>query len=251
MEAGASSQNGSDERPHQTIGNAFCIMLCSADLPPKFWEYAFYFFLRIHAVLPHGKNTILPYQKATLRMPDLSRLRTFGCRIYALSTRRLQGKVTTDNIICGKLLGYGGSMKNCIYINDATRKIGRATHASFDEAQLSTPVADLNSNSLAFWGALNRNPCTTVPPVDEVLTPPTQFCVFAGESPFLRVATVVIPIKCTFESLGLLLEEDPMSHRNIIADVRQLSSASQVDWQELLQFHTVIQVDATPVFSVK
>jgi hypothetical protein len=142
-------------------------------------------------------------------------------------------------------------MKNFIYINDATRKIGRATHASFDEAQLSTPVADPNSNSLALWGALNRNPGTTVPPVDEVLTPPTQFCVFAGESPFLRVATVVIPIKCTFELLGLLLEEDPMYHRNIIADVRQLSSASQVDWQELLQFHTVIQVDATPVFSVK
>jgi hypothetical protein len=184
-------------------------------------------------------------------MPDLSRLHTFGCRIYALSTRRHQGKVTTDNIICGKLLSYGGSMKNFIYINNATRKIGRPTHASFDEAQLSTPVADLNSNSLALWGALNRNPGITAPPVDEILTPRTQFFVFAGEYPFLRVAAVVIPIKCNFDSLGLILEEDPMSHRNIIADVRKLSSASQVDWQELLQFRTVIQVDANPVFSIK
>jgi hypothetical protein len=41
-----------------------------------------------------------------------------------------------------------------------------------------------------------------------------------------------------------------MSLRNIIADVQQFSSASQVDWQELLQFHTVIQVDADKVFSV-
>jgi hypothetical protein len=206
-------------------------MLCSADLPPKFWEYAFYFFLRIHDVLPHGNNTISPYQKATLSLPDLSRLRTFGCRIYALSTRRRQGKVTTDNVICGKLLGYGGSMKNFIYINNVTRKIGRATHASFDKAQLSTPVADLNSNSLELWGALNRNPVTTAPPVDEVITPPILFYVFAEESPFLRVATVVIPIKCNFDSLGLILEEDPMSHRNIIADVQKFSSASQVDWQ--------------------
>jgi hypothetical protein len=187
--AGASSQNGWAERPHQKIGNAVRVMLCSADIPPKFWEYAFYFFLRIHAVLPHGKNTISPYQKTTLHMPDLSRLRTFGCRIYTLSTRRRQGKVTTNNIICGKLLGYGGSMKNFIYINNATRKIGRATQASFDEAQISTPVADLNSNSLALWGALNRNPGTTAPPVDEILTPPTKCCGFAGESPFLRVAT--------------------------------------------------------------
>jgi hypothetical protein len=109
----------------------------------------------------------------------------------------------------------------------------------------------MNSNSLAVWGTLNINPGTTITPVDEVLTPPTQFCVFAGESPFLRVATVVISIKCTFESLVMILEEDPMSHIKTIADIRQLSSASQVDWQEVLQFHTVIQVDATPVFSVK
>jgi hypothetical protein len=114
-------------------------MLCSADLPTKFWEYAFYFFLRIHDVLPHGKNTISPYKKATLCMLDLSRLHTFGCRIYALSTRRRQGKVTTDNIICGKLLGYGGSMNNFIYINDATRKIGRAAHASFDRRNSPRP----------------------------------------------------------------------------------------------------------------
>jgi hypothetical protein len=170
------------------------------------------FLLRIHAVLPHGKNIISPYQKAILRMPNLSRPRAFGCRIYALSTGRHEGKVTTDSIICGKLLGYGGSMKNFIYINDTTRKIGRATHASFDEAQLSTPVADLKLNSLALWGALNRNPGTSIPPVDEVLAPPTHFCVFTGESPFLRFITVNISIKCTFESLDLMLEEDPMFH---------------------------------------
>jgi hypothetical protein len=34
--AGASSHNCSAERPHQTIGNAVRVMLCSADLPPKF-----------------------------------------------------------------------------------------------------------------------------------------------------------------------------------------------------------------------
>jgi hypothetical protein len=141
-------------------------------------------------------------------------------------------------------------MNNFIYINNATRKIGRATHASFDEAQLSTPVADLNSNSLALWGALNRNRGTTIPPMDEVLILPTQFGVFAGEYSFLRVTTVIISIRCTFESLGLMLEEYPMSHCNIIAYVRRFSSASRVGWKELLQFHTVVQVDAAPVFSI-
>jgi hypothetical protein len=204
MGAGASSQNGSAERPHQIIGNAVRVMLCSED-PPKILGIRILLFLRIHDVLTHGKNMVSPYQTATLRVPDLSRFRTCGCRIYALSIHHHQGKVTMDNNICGKLLGYGGSIKKIIYINDTTQKIGRATHASFDEAQLSTPVTDLNSNSSALWGALNINPGTMIPPVDEVVTPPTQFCVFAGESPFIRVTTVIISIRCSFELLGLML----------------------------------------------
>jgi hypothetical protein len=44
-------------------------------------------------------------------------------------------------------------MKTFIYRNDKTGKEGRATHAKFDKAQLSAPVADLSPNSLALWGA--------------------------------------------------------------------------------------------------
>jgi hypothetical protein len=54
--ARASSQNGSVERPHSTIGAAIRAMLYSSALEPKFWEYAFYFYLRVHTVLPPGKN---------------------------------------------------------------------------------------------------------------------------------------------------------------------------------------------------
>jgi hypothetical protein len=134
--AGASSQNGSAELPHQTIGNAVRAMLLGAKPPPKFWEYAFYFFSCIHVILPHGKNLISPYQQITGLPPDLSCLRTFGCRMYALPTTHRDSKATTSNIIQGTLLGYGGSMKYFVYLNDRTGKIGRATHATFDEAQL-------------------------------------------------------------------------------------------------------------------
>jgi hypothetical protein len=115
--AGSSSQNGLGERPHQTIGNAIRVVLYSARLSAKYWEYAFYFFIRVHNVLPHGKNDISPYHKATGHPADLSRLRTFGCRINALSTTPRDGKVSTENIIQGRLLGYGGSMKKIILLN--------------------------------------------------------------------------------------------------------------------------------------
>jgi hypothetical protein len=56
-------------------------------IPPPNYRNTHFIFLRIHDVLPHGRNTISLYQKATLRMPDLSRLRAFGCPIYTLSAR--------------------------------------------------------------------------------------------------------------------------------------------------------------------
>jgi hypothetical protein len=89
-----------------------------------------------------------------------------------------------------------------------------------------------------------------IPPEEEAVTPPHQLCAFTEESPFLRVTTVLIGIKCTFDSLGLMFDDDPMYHRNIIADGKHLFYASQVDCQRLLQFHTVIQVDTASVFSV-
>jgi hypothetical protein len=83
--AEASSQNGSGERSYQTIGNAVRTMLYSAGFTPRYWEYAFYFYLRIHAVFPHGENIISPYHKVVDHPVDLLLLRAFGCRMYTLS----------------------------------------------------------------------------------------------------------------------------------------------------------------------
>jgi hypothetical protein len=246
--AGSSSQKGADERPHQTIANAVRTMLISAHLPPRYWEYVFYFFLRIHTILPHGTNTESPYYKATNKQPDLSRLRTFGCRIYALGTKKQLEKLTTDNIICGCFLGYGGSMKNFIYENLESHRICRATHATFGEAGLNSPLADLTPNSRALWNALSRSPGTSIGPTDEILTPPENFCVFAESSPFIITQVVTVPLKCTLDLLGLILEADPMSRRNIIVNVTEFSSASHVDWEHDLWSRTIIMVDFTPVF---
>jgi hypothetical protein len=113
--AGASSQNGSGERPHSTIGNAVRAMLYSADLLTKFWEYDFCFYLRVRIVLPHGTNKLSPYDLVKGTPADVSNLRTFGCLVYAISTKRRDAKLTTENILRAKFLGYGGSMKTFIY----------------------------------------------------------------------------------------------------------------------------------------
>jgi hypothetical protein len=248
--ASASNQNPTAERPHQTIANAIRAMLFGANIPPKYWEYAFYFFLRIHTVLPHGKKTVSPYHMATNRPADLTRLRTFGCVIYALSTKKRIGKLTMENVSKGIFLGYGASMKTFIYENIRTRRICRATHATFDEAQLNALPRDLSPNSKALWSALSSQPGTPLDPSDTVLTPPENFCVFAESSPFLRTFVVRIAVLCAFPHLGLLLVSDPMSRRNIVSEVTEFSSAAKIDWEHDLRYRTIIQVDDTPVFLV-
>jgi hypothetical protein len=81
-----------------------------APVPPApDWEYAFYLFLRIHAILPHGDNKITPNRIIAGHDAEVNNLHTFGCRVYALPLTRRDGKVTTDNIIkvtiFGTLLG--------------------------------------------------------------------------------------------------------------------------------------------------
>jgi hypothetical protein len=83
----SSHQNGPGERPHRTIANAICTMLAGAALPNKFWPYAFHHFLQIYNVTVHGDKKALPFELCSGRKPDLSLLRVFGCRVYALPTR--------------------------------------------------------------------------------------------------------------------------------------------------------------------
>jgi histone deacetylase 1/2 len=47
-----SSQNGPVERGHRTLGNTIRALLTGANLPIKFWPYAFYHALRMSNALP-------------------------------------------------------------------------------------------------------------------------------------------------------------------------------------------------------
>jgi hypothetical protein len=123
------------------------------------------------------------------------------------------------------------------------------THVTFDEAQLTARKDRLTPTYQALWSALQRPPGTDAPDVDDILTPPDKFCVFADESPFIKVTTVEIATIYSHAAYGLLFETDPMSRRNVIIDVVPSSSCSRIKWKTRLQFHTVVQVEYIPVYS--
>jgi hypothetical protein len=82
----SSHQNGPGERPHQTIGDALRAMLSGANLQPNFWPYAFYHYLRLYNYVPHGDCPSIPYEMCGAPLPNLAKLRTFGCRIHVRPT---------------------------------------------------------------------------------------------------------------------------------------------------------------------
>ena len=86
------------------------------------------------------------------------------------------------------------------------------------------------------------------PTSKEIITPPEELDIFAEYTPFLFCTTLEIPIKCTCDLLGICLEADPMTKRNIIVDVVENSSASHLDWQPKLLNHTIVKVGPTPVY---
>jgi hypothetical protein len=82
--ANSSHQNGPGERPHQTITDGMHSMLAGAAMPMKFWPYAFPHFLRIYNATVHADKDATPYELCSGSQPNLSLLRVFGCRVYAL-----------------------------------------------------------------------------------------------------------------------------------------------------------------------
>ena len=180
----SSHQNGRVERPHQDIGKGIRALLYGASMPYNMWEHAFLYLIHVLNVTPHGTNAVTPYQKVTNRVPDLSHLRSFGCKMFALDSKKRDGKQSIENSIPGRFLCYGGSMKIFWYKRDQTGEICRAQYARFDEANRDAPPDSLTPNERALWNALDRS-TGDKPDTDEVLTPPTDFCVFCEHIPFI------------------------------------------------------------------
>lgn len=69
-----SSMNGMGERPHSTIGDTLRSILYASGLEQKYWKFAFYHYLHLYNLVPHGDRSSSPYELIRGRKPDISRL---------------------------------------------------------------------------------------------------------------------------------------------------------------------------------
>ncbi|KAI2496066.1 retrotransposon [Fragilaria crotonensis] len=215
----ASHQNGPGERPHQTIGDALRAMLSGANLQPNFWPYAFYHYLRLYNVVPHGDRPSNPYEMCGLPLPNLTKLRTFGCRVHVRPTTSRYGRLV-PNARLGVFLGYSRSMKVLYYFDIGSSTVKTATHARFDEGMndLDTPPPNVKLlRNLASDGVVEPD-SINLSTADLDIT----------DDPFERLDTLTQPITCEHETLGFDVKECHIRRRGYVSAILPNTSASRI-----------------------
>jgi hypothetical protein len=129
----ASSQNGLSERPHRHAGKIIRALLDNANLPYTYWPYALIHWALIWNMTYHRSIDSIPYYILTGIMPNLNRLRVFGCKVYA-KQRGDRATTIANHFQEGIFVGYTATMDNIIYIDIKTARESRAKHVIFDES---------------------------------------------------------------------------------------------------------------------
>ena len=202
----SSNEIGAVERPHRTIADAVRTMLHAADLPPKFWPYALRYWLLISDCVPHGSRPASPKYLCTGEIPNLSLLRIFGCRIYALPPTQRDAKVDV-HARSGIFLGYQRSMRHAFYYDLESKQVKTSRHVAFDEG-----MQDLR-NPPPFVHQLRGTAPTTQVHLDDV-TRDMQVSL----SPFTHVVEHTVPFRPDSpHPLGFQLERCPRYLRAYIS----------------------------------
>jgi Integrase core domain. len=247
-----SSMNSLGERPHSTIGNALRSILHACGLPMKYWNFAFYHFIRLFNFFPHGTRPKSPFEMVRGRKPNLSLLRIFGCNVYIRPPGRRSSKLD-KHVIRGRFLGYTSTLKQIYYLEEGTHKIKIAAHARFDEGLASIPLSDLPPYAIQLRKALGHS----LPPVDDrQVGAPDDLDLLASPDLFPvtfvhRFKVMVSDIINENDTLGFIMKADCHLHRCFISDIVSKSTAASFPrWRTNLIGAFILAVDNDIVFSL-
>ena len=93
--ADSSHQNGPVERAHLTVANAVRSMLTGADLPVKFWPYAFHHYIRIKNAIPPRDKEDSPFNIPT-QDPPANQDSPFGAEAPTTEAPTTQAPTTEE-----------------------------------------------------------------------------------------------------------------------------------------------------------
>ena len=118
-------QNGAAERLNRTLMDKVRPMLAATGLPKYLWAEAAVTANYLRNRSPVTGRDKTPYELFFRTKPDVSNLRTFGARVYALTPKQLRNKLE-DTSEPGRFIGYPAGTKGYkILLNDGRVIISR------------------------------------------------------------------------------------------------------------------------------
>ncbi|KAI2490990.1 Reverse transcriptase (RNA-dependent DNA polymerase) [Fragilaria crotonensis] len=238
----SSHQNGPGERPHQTIGDALRAMLTGAALRPAFWPYAFYHYVRLYNFVPRGSRPLSPHELCGGELPDLSKLRTFGCRVHVRPTTSRYGRVVPNSRL-GIFLGYSRTLKVLYYYDLTSTVVKTATHARFDEG-----MNDLHHDAPPDVLALRHLSLDGAIPIERPMLSPMNLEV--TDDPFNRLDTITQLIKCDHPTLGFEITACHIRKRGYVSGIIASTTAARIrNVRRKYIGAFLVSVNTTPVFT--
>jgi len=219
--AAASNQNALVERGHLVVANTIRALLLGANLPIKFWLYAFHFWLRIDNSMASRDQLVSPNYITTGKKDDLSALRTFGCRVWVRPPGRQPAKLI-PNSCKGIFLGFTlDTDKNIIWYDTKTHVVKIAKHVRFDEGMNNIHPDLVPPNVVHLQHTRNGEPLPAE--AEETSVDPFTFHL----NPFSYTMVKGVQVTDDDPLYGLTLTSDELSHRSYVTDVKENSTADK------------------------
>jgi hypothetical protein len=98
-------QNGVAERMNRTIAERALSMLVHASLPLTYWGEAMLAAIYVHNMLPDSTR-LSPFERVTGNIPDMSRIKVWGCVAFAIRHRDDRESKLHPKAIKGRFVGY-------------------------------------------------------------------------------------------------------------------------------------------------
>ncbi len=220
--ADASNQNGPVERAHRTIADAVRSFLYGANLPVRFWPYAFHHYIRIKNSMPSRDQEESPLKMAFGKTDDFTHFRTFGCRVYVRPPGQRPGKFRT-NPRKGIFLGFlPHTTQNILWYDEETHRVKIAKHVRFDEGMNDLPHAEIPPNVIHLQRTQDGEPF----PAEkfDATLPDLDF----SPSPFKHLRSYNVEIRCDHPTYGLSLATDTLLQRVYVHNLIPQTSASHL-----------------------
>ena len=234
-------QNGIAERFNRTIQEMTKTLMTHANLPKGYWEEASKTAAYLRNRCVTSKHEMTPHEALLGSKPDVSNLRTWGCRAYAVIPEELRRKLT-DRSVEAILVGYAEKQKAYRLVNLKTRRLFLSKDVRFNENILgyeNDSEAHIDENEMILKEyKIDENTLGTNETKESMINQQEEDDCKNDEQ--RRSARVRAQPARYFEEYANLLDSEPLTREEAISSpaAKQWESAMKDEYDSLMKNNT-------------